>query len=217
MKTREMGYSDYGFAPGEEKTLKEYCRRPDFKENILLLECAMQSNAAICSDLYYSIVKGLSWEKMDKKVIQLYGKSDFYGYQRKTLALFWNELCFLRWGDVPKDNSDEQPENGGKERYSMALSRYEQETVINFNAKEDAAELYTADPVWIRKMDKLIKQNPEQFKPGKSERYEGKVIAKRYIFPKRFVTIRSKDIERKMTEEQKRAAAERMKGLNGTH
>ncbi|MDO4943129.1 MAG: hypothetical protein Q4E73_09895 [Lachnospiraceae bacterium] len=98
----------------------------------------------------------------------------------------------------------------------MALSRYEQETIVNFNAEEDTAELYTADPVWIRKMDKLIKQNPEQFKRGKSEQYEGKVIAKRYIFPKRFVTIRSKDIERKMTEEQKRAAAERMKGLNGT-
>ncbi|MDO4943128.1 MAG: hypothetical protein Q4E73_09890 [Lachnospiraceae bacterium] len=115
MKTREKGYSDYGFAPGEEKMLKAYCRQPDFKENILLLECAMQSNAAICSDLYYSIVKGLSWERLGKRTTQLYGKCDFYGYQRKTLALFWNELRFLRWGDVRKDSSDEQPENGIKQ------------------------------------------------------------------------------------------------------
>ena len=25
MKTREMGYSDYGFAPGEGESVKEYC------------------------------------------------------------------------------------------------------------------------------------------------------------------------------------------------
>lgn len=83
----------------------------------------------------------------------------------------------------------------------MALGRYEQETIINFDAEEDTAELYTANPVWIRKMDKLIKQNPEQFKLGESGQYEGKVIAKRYIFPKRFISIRSKD--RTLTDEQR--------------
>lgn len=34
------------------------------------------------------------------------------------------------------------------------LSKVEMETIISFNAAEDTAELYTADPVWIRKLDK---------------------------------------------------------------
>ena len=30
-------------------------------------------------------------------------------------------------------------------------------------AAENDTELYTADPVWMRKLDKLAEQNPEQF------------------------------------------------------
>lgn len=90
------------------------------------------------------------------------------------------------------------------------LSRYEQETIINFNAEEDTAKIYTADPVWIRKLDKLVEQNPEQFGPGGTELLEGEVIAKRYSFPKRFITIRSKDVKRKLTDEQKAELAERL-------
>lgn len=44
----------------------------------------------------------------------------------------------------------------------MGLSRYEQEVIINFNAEDGEASLYTANPVWIRKMDKILQQNPEQ-------------------------------------------------------
>ena len=40
----------------------------------------------------------------------------------------------------------------------MKLSRYEQEVVINLNADEDEATVYTANPAWIRKMDKLCKE-----------------------------------------------------------
>lgn len=96
------------------------------------------------------------------------------------------------------------------------ISKHEQEVVINFNAGEDTADFYTADPVWMRKLDKMVKQNPEQFSILREEMHEGKVIAKRYIFPKRFVTIRSKDKKSTMTDEQKQAAATRMKGLRET-
>ena len=43
----------------------------------------------------------------------------------------------------------------------MKLSRYEQEVVINFNADEGEATVYTVNPVWMRKMDKLCKEFPE--------------------------------------------------------
>lgn len=91
----------------------------------------------------------------------------------------------------------------------MAFLRIEQEVIITFNAAEDTAELYTADPVFIRKMDKLVEENPEQFSGKVHSMYQGKVYAKKYFFPKRFVSIRTKDVAR--SEEQKEKAREQMK------
>lgn len=95
-----------------------------------------------------------------------------------------------------------------------SLSRTEQEVMIGFNAAEDTAELYTADPVWMRKLDKLVEQNPEQFKEGRREIYQDKVVSKRYIFPKRFITVRSKDTKRELTEAQRTELSNRMKELH---
>lgn len=88
MRVRERRYSDYGFNPGEEKRLQEFCRRPDFAEDSLLLECAKKANTTIGGDLYFSLIRGLSWEQLDKRTWQQYSKVDFYGYRRKTLGLF---------------------------------------------------------------------------------------------------------------------------------
>lgn len=96
---------------------------------------------------------------------------------------------------------------------AAGMTRQEQETIISFNAAEDTAEFYTADPVYIRKIDKLVEKNPEQFKPGLVETYQGEIVAKRYIFPKRFLSIRSKDVKRELTEEQREELAERLKAV----
>lgn len=93
----------------------------------------------------------------------------------------------------------------------MGFLKVEQETMINFNAAEDTATLYTADPVMIRKMDKIVEENPEQFKGEVHSRYNGEVYAKNYTFPKRFVSIRTKDVTRNMSEEQKERAREQMR------
>ena len=90
------------------------------------------------------------------------------------------------------------------------LSRYEQEVVIGFNAEEDTAELYTADPVWIRKLDRLVEQNPEQFQLDRVDKCQGEIVSKRYTFPKRFVSIRSKDIKRELTDKQKAELVDRL-------
>lgn len=94
---------------------------------------------------------------------------------------------------------------------AAGMTRQEQETIISFNAAENTAELYTADPVYIRKLDKLVEKNSEQFKSGRVETYQGEIVAKRYIFPKRFLSIRSKDVKRELTEEQRKELAERLK------
>ena len=96
------------------------------------------------------------------------------------------------------------------------LSKYEQEVVINFNAGEDAADLYTANTALIRKMDKLVEQNPEQFRLIRVDKCPGEIVSKRYLFPKRFISIRSRDRESTMTEEQRQQASERMKQLKRT-
>ena len=85
----------------------------------------------------------------------------------------------------------------------MGLSRLEQETIITLNAEENTAVLWTADPVWIRKMDKLVENNPAEFSQTKQETMDGVVVQKRYEFPKKLLSVRKGT--RKMTEEQRKA------------
>ena len=46
----------------------------------------------------------------------------------------------------------------------MNLTRYEQEVVINLNADEGMATVYSSNPAWIRKMDALVKEFPDVFR-----------------------------------------------------
>ena len=46
----------------------------------------------------------------------------------------------------------------------MKLTRYEQETIINFNAQDQMATLYTRDPAIMRKVDALVIDYPDTFK-----------------------------------------------------
>lgn len=88
------------------------------------------------------------------------------------------------------------------------MSGFEREVLISFNAAEDMAEIYTADPVWIRKMDKLRDAYPETFRETEECMKDGAVISKRYVFPKKLITIRSKAVT--MSEEQRKKNAERL-------
>lgn len=67
----------------------------------------------------------------------------------------------------------------------MKLTRYEQETIINFNAADKTAELYTRDPVIIRQLDSLVTEYLDTFKcVGETD------IDKIYVMPKTAVTYR---------------------------
>ena len=97
---------------------------------------------------------------------------------------------------------------------AYSLTAVERESVITFNAAEENADIYASDPVWIRKFDKLVEQNPDQFKVIQEFKCEGKVVARRYTFPKSFLTVRSKKREVHLTDEQREAAAKRVTALN---
>ena len=88
----------------------------------------------------------------------------------------------------------------------MKLTRYEQETIINFNARDQMATLYTRDPAVIRKVDALVIEFPEVYRCiGATD------IDKTYEMPKSSVTYRK---PRHLTEEQRSQARNRMDAIN---
>ncbi len=46
----------------------------------------------------------------------------------------------------------------------MKLSRYEQETIVNYNAGEQTATVYTRDKTVMRKLDTLVDEFPDIYK-----------------------------------------------------
>ena len=97
---------------------------------------------------------------------------------------------------------------GQKEAYDMRLSREEQETIINFNAGEKTATLYTRDPAVMRKLDQLVISFPEVYKCiGETD------IDKTYEMPKSAVTYRKL---RRLSEEQREVARERLMNIKNS-
>ena len=91
----------------------------------------------------------------------------------------------------------------------MQFSRLEQETIINFNAGEDIATLYTRDKAIMRKVDALVIEFPEVYRCIKATEYD-----KTYEMPKSFVSYRK---PRHLTDEQREQARERMEKINGNN
>ena len=84
----------------------------------------------------------------------------------------------------------------------MKLSRYEQETVVNYNAGEQTATLYTRDKAVMRKLDKLVANFPDTYKlTGQDE------VSKTYSFPKSYVSYRK---PRAVSTEQRERARQMM-------
>lgn len=88
----------------------------------------------------------------------------------------------------------------------MKLSKYEQETIINFNVAESDAVVFTRDKAVIRKLDSLVNEFPEVYKCiGETD------IDKTYSMPKKYVSYRK---PRKISEKQREDARKRMETIN---
>jgi len=86
------------------------------------------------------------------------------------------------------------------------LSRYEQETIINFNVGEEIATVYTRDPAVMRRLDALVIEFPEVYRCiGYTD------IDKTYEMPKSCVNYRK---PRRLSEEQRVQAQNRMNEIN---
>jgi len=99
-----------------------------------------------------------------------------------------------------------------KERINnYKLTRYEQETIINFNEEENMASVYTYNSSLIKKLDKCCVNFPELYQLEKIDNY-GTYVSKTYIVPKRMVSVRVPTFNT-LTEEQKKENSERMKKM----
>jgi hypothetical protein len=90
----------------------------------------------------------------------------------------------------------------------MSLTVPERETIITLNDEDGFVEVYTAQRPWITR----LKKNPaaELVDEGK---HMGSTWAK-FRVPKELISVRSKRVKRELTEKQRSALAERMRGLH---
>ena len=86
----------------------------------------------------------------------------------------------------------------------------EREVIVRFYTDEQTATVYTSDYNYMRKFDRLVEENPDVWKFVRQETCQGDVVGKFYECPKKMITFRSKIIKSSMTEEQKKASAERL-------
>ena len=94
----------------------------------------------------------------------------------------------------------------------MNLTRYEQEVVINLNADEDMATVYSANPAWIRKMDALVKEFPDIFHVKRQTE-----ISKTYGMPKKLVRIgKPRELSQAQRENLEKMRNIKMKNVNVT-
>lgn len=92
----------------------------------------------------------------------------------------------------------------------MGLSKYEKETVFSFNAQDREMVIYTADPVWMRKLRKLCEEHPENFQMKEEIPFEGEIISIKVVCSdKGLITLRGK--RREMSEEQRQANADQLR------
>lgn len=90
----------------------------------------------------------------------------------------------------------------------MHFTRYEQETIVNYNAGEDTATIYTRDPAVMRKIDALVNGFPTVYKLIRATDYD-----RTYEMPKSYITYRK---PRNISDEQRERARERIRQINST-
>lgn len=85
------------------------------------------------------------------------------------------------------------------------LTKYEMETIMDYNQAEKRASCFTHDPALIRRLDRL------------TQKYEAITVCRKgegwreYLFPRSWIKIRP---PRQLSDEKRAELAERMKTIN---
>ena len=86
----------------------------------------------------------------------------------------------------------------------MNLSRYEMETIINFNEEEPTASVYTHNGALRRRLEKLAQEWPGECRLVRSC-HDGKAVD--YTIPKKWLKVNPPRILSEEEKEQRRASA----------
>lgn len=98
MRTRNMGYADYGITKEEKKYIKKFCEHADENEKEIIKQALSELNHYIVPYIYDSLVEKKSYESIIKKEFLFMGKEDFYGYRRKGMeAIKRYMISFGKW------------------------------------------------------------------------------------------------------------------------
>ena len=90
------------------------------------------------------------------------------------------------------------------------LSRYEQETIINFNEEDDAASVYTHHRPFIRRLEQLAQEYPEECRLVRTYPVRRAV---EYYVPVNWLRINPPRNAAPLTEEQKQQRREHLAKL----
>ena len=85
MRTREKSYSDYGITEDEINYIESFCRNAGVEDRNIIKNALSEIQPYIAPYVYYSLVDGLSYEKICAKSYIYMGKGDFYGYRRQCM------------------------------------------------------------------------------------------------------------------------------------
>lgn len=93
----------------------------------------------------------------------------------------------------------------------MVLQPHERETCMGWDNQTRTCRMITYNKALIKQLDAYCADFPAEYKVVNEIIYDGVVEGKEYTFPKNLITIRKPSKKRKLTEKQKKAAAERLK------
>ena len=90
----------------------------------------------------------------------------------------------------------------------------EQETTIVLSRTEDKMSIWTTDNTMVTKLRALMIKNPKDYKLVTVSTCNGAPAAYEFEAPKKFLSLRS--VEKTQTEEQRAAAAERLRAIKAS-
>lgn len=85
MKTRYMGYADYGITEDEKRYILDFCRNANEDEKMIIKIALSQLNPYISPYVYRSLVENLSYDDICKEDYIYMSCVDFYAYRRKGM------------------------------------------------------------------------------------------------------------------------------------
>ena len=92
------------------------------------------------------------------------------------------------------------------------VSADEQETTINYGRTDKEAEVYTSDNTVLTKIKNMFNNDDCEWKlKDVVKDQDGNIVSVFFIVPKKLIYLRAKIVKSSLTDEQRRAAAERLK------